>query len=75
MVALAPPVAGRAWKTTPLPGVTATNALVAPAVRVSRNITPALAQALVLVWLTTRAVIEPSPVRTSETNWNESAPL
>ena len=68
MVVLEPPVVGRSWKTTPLLGVTGTNALVEPAVSVSRNITPALAQPLVLVWLTTRAVIEPSPVKPSETN-------
>src|ERR1700676_3510795 len=67
------PVVARDWMTAPLPGVIATKALVEPAVRVSRNITPALAHALVLLWLTTRAVIEPSPVRRSETNWNASA--
>jgi len=44
-----------------------------PVVRVSRNMTPAFAQALVLVSLTTRAVIVPSPVNASESNWKESA--
>src|ERR1700687_4457612 len=69
------PVVARTWLTTPLLGVIAANALVAPVARVSRNITPALAQPLVLVWLTTRAVIEPSPVRAGETNWKLSAVL
>src|SRR5450755_3829330 len=35
--------------------------------------TPAFAQELLGVWLTTRAVMEPSPVKGCETNWNESA--
>ena len=47
----------------PLAGVSGTKAFVEPMARVSRIMTPALAQTSVLVWLTTRAVIEPSPVK------------
>src|SRR5882724_10638387 len=44
-----------------------------PAVRVSRNMTPAFAHGSVLVSLTTRAVMVPSPVSACESNWKESA--
>ena len=72
VLTLVAPVVARAWNTAPLPGVTATNALVAPAPSVSRIITPALVHALVLVSLTTRAVIVPLPLKGCDTNWNAS---
>ena len=50
-----PPVLLRHWKLTPLPGVTTTSAKTALAAALSRNISPALAQALVLLTLVTRA--------------------
>src|SRR4029450_10120895 len=59
---LVPPVKGRRWKETPCPGVARTAAWVEFALRVSRIITPALAQELVLVRLDTRAVITPFPL-------------
>ena len=53
----------RRWKATPLPGVATTIAWREPGSSVSRIITPPLAQTLVFVMLSTRAMIEPSPVR------------
>ena len=56
-----PPVARRRWKATPLPGVTKIEACVDPAPRVSRIMTPDLAQGSVFCWVATRATIVPSP--------------
>ena len=52
----------RARYTEPLAGVTSTAAKVEFPASFSRNMTPVLAQLLVLVWLTTRPMIEPSAV-------------
>ena len=60
---LDPPVEDRNWNATPLLGVTQAKACFEPAAVVSRIITPALAQALVLVSEPTRAVMVKSPVR------------
>jgi hypothetical protein len=58
------PATVRCWSAMPFEGVTSMNAKRAFAASVSRSITPALVQALVLVRLATRAVISPSPFRT-----------
>src|SRR5258707_804382 len=63
----------RASRRVPLLGETAIVAQADPAASVWRNMIPALAQELVSVWLTTRAMIEPSPFRGWDTNWNSSA--
>ena len=60
---LVPPVEGRRWKDAPFAGVMTVIACLEPASRVSRSITPALAQALVFSMEATRATIWPSPVR------------
>src|SRR4030042_2906808 len=60
--ALAPPVSGRRWKDTPEAGVTTIIACFESPLSVSRIITPALAQAFVLLTLWTLATIEPVPV-------------
>ena len=59
--------------TAPLPGVTSSMALLEPTASVSRNMTPAFTQEFALVSLTTRAVIESSPLGGWYTNWNASA--
>jgi len=58
-----PPVVERHWNVAPMEGVTSAMTSALPAARELRNMTPALAAALVLVWLTTRAVMEPFPLR------------
>ena len=60
-----PPSVLRHWKLTPLPGVATTSAKAAPAAVPSRNIGPALAQALLLLIEVTRAVIWPLPLKFS----------
>lgn len=62
----------RHWKAVPLPGVTTTMAWRLPGARLSRIMTPALAQTSVLVWDTTRAVMLPSPLSGVWPYWNWS---
>src|SRR5262249_61203772 len=64
---------GSLWKTPSKLGVSSTKALRELALRLSRIITPALAQKSVAPTLTTRVSIAPSPVRGLYTYWNESA--
>mgnify|MGYP000264913876 CR=1 FL=1 len=62
VLALVPPVHVRRWKASPLPALTIIDACFEPAVSVSRIITPALLQFATGRTLSTRRVIEPSPV-------------
>src|SRR5688572_25848018 len=62
VLTLVPPVAVRLWKVTPLAEDTNTAALIDPAAVDSRTIKPALAHALVLVMLLTRAISSTSPL-------------
>ena len=61
----AAPVVCRYWNAAPLDGVSSMLACVAPGASESRNMRPALAQALVFDWLATYTVSVPSPVRDS----------
>src|SRR5262249_48541424 len=72
----AAPALVRHWKATPLPGVTTTSTKAALAAVPLRSITPALAPALVLVRLATRATMVPSPVSDSwaKLNWSDLPP-
>src|SRR5688500_15715449 len=57
----------------PLSGVTNTEACLAPGVRFSRIITPALVQGSTFATLATRATIVPSPLIVRYAYWNSSA--
>ncbi len=68
-----PPTAVRRIKRVPLDAVATTAACLEPPAVVSRISIPALALAVVLVIVATRAVIEPSPVRVCMANCISSA--
>jgi len=63
VLVLAPSVSMRRWNETPLDGVTTTIACLEPGARLSRIITPALAQPSLRNTLSMRAMIDPSPLR------------
>ena len=68
-----PPCVARHWSSSPAPGVWTRSTKAAFASPEARIITPALAEALVFVWLVTRAVIVPLPLRDWSMNENWSA--
>lgn len=64
------PVSVRPCEATPLPAETTAKACAEPGSRVSRIMTPALAQACVFCTLSTLAIIVPGPVRVLYAKWN-----
>ena len=67
-VAVVPPAVERCRSSTPPPGFTSSITSGEPGANVSRNITPAFADAFVFCRLVTRAIICPSPDSDCQTN-------